>query len=150
MVIEDKFVVAAPMERTWALITNIPEVSVCLPGVVLTEARADGTYGGHLKVKVGPISTTFNGTAHVTMAEAPGPVTLTVEGKDRLTGSAVTGSMSMSATPVSEQETEITYVMDVNIRGRLGQLAQGVIRDTAKKMSREFADCLTSRLRGNA
>ena len=146
MVIEDRFVVPAPMDRTWALLTDVPRVSRCMPGVTLSGQRPDGRYEGQLKVKVGPISSTFKGTATVSIHDAPGPVSVQVDGKDRFTGTVVVGTTTMTAAPLSDQETEITYSLDVNIRGRLGQLAQGVMRDTAKRMTREFAQCVSREL----
>ena len=62
MKIEDSFTVDAPISEAWELLTNIPEIAPCLPGAKLTD-EADGVYSGGIKVKVGPVTSEYKGSA---------------------------------------------------------------------------------------
>ena len=62
MELAHEFTVHTPIDRAWAVLTDIERIAPCMPGAELTEADGD-TYHGLVKVKVGPISAQYKGTA---------------------------------------------------------------------------------------
>ena len=56
------FVVNRPIEQTWAVLTDVERIAPCLPGAQLQEVEGD-EYRGIVKVKVGPITAQYKGTA---------------------------------------------------------------------------------------
>ena len=63
MELTNDFEVKAPIDRTWAVLTDVERIAPCLPGAQLQEVEGD-TYRGVVKVKLGPISSQFKGEAH--------------------------------------------------------------------------------------
>ncbi len=55
MIIDQRVIVSAPVEKVWDLVMNVPAVSGCVPGVESVTKIDDMTYMGALKIKVGPI-----------------------------------------------------------------------------------------------
>ena len=54
MKITQQFEVARDPASVWDFFQEIPSVAQCLPGAELTDVKDDGTYDGHLAVKLGP------------------------------------------------------------------------------------------------
>src|SRR5262249_45056452 len=62
MRIDNEFTVGAPLEQAWAVLTDLEGIAPCMPGAVLT-GRDGETYSGKVKIKVGPVSSEYAGTA---------------------------------------------------------------------------------------
>lgn len=146
MIIEDKFVINAPLEETWKLLLDIPRVSQCIPGAEKIEQLDDGRYKGNLIVKVGPISANFAGQVHLVDLDPPHRFNATARAKDQATASMASIDFSAALSPTEAQETEVEIAVDVTIRGRLGQFGQGVMRETAKQLTQVFAECVQAHL----
>jgi len=138
MKIEDSFTVNAPIETVWEYLLNIEEMSKCVPGVSGVEALGGDDYEGQLVVKVGPISAAFSGKVKLTQTEAPHLIAAEVSGDDRASATAVKATFQSTLAEI-EGGTQVTYMMDMNLRGRLAQFGSAVINATAKKMTAEFA-----------
>ena len=63
MEIADSFRVSTPIDETWKVLLDIEGIAPCLPGAQLQEVEGD-EYRGIVKVKVGPITAQYKGTAH--------------------------------------------------------------------------------------
>jgi len=62
MEITDSFRVSTPIDATWNVLLDIEGLAPCLPGAQLQEIEGD-EYRGVVKVKVGPITAQYKGTA---------------------------------------------------------------------------------------
>ena len=62
MEIADSFRVSTPIDDTWKVLLDIEGIAPCLPGAQLQEVDGD-EYRGVVKVKVGPITAQYKGTA---------------------------------------------------------------------------------------
>ena len=60
MKLTNEITVPAPIDEAWALILDVERVAPCLPGASVEQAE-DDQYKGSMKVKIGPIVSTFNG-----------------------------------------------------------------------------------------
>ena len=63
MRLSNEFDVSASLERTWALLNDVPRVVPCMPGAELTQEIGENEWEAALHVKLGPISLQF--VAHV-------------------------------------------------------------------------------------
>jgi len=145
MQIKDSFIIAAPQDKVWEFLFDIPKLSQCVPGIEAVEVVDDKTYRGKLVVKVGPIKSEFGGTVILTEVDAPNRIAGTVEGDDKSSASSVKATFSGTLTPV-EGGTEAAFQVDANLRGRLAQFGGPVITATAKKLTAEFAKNLRAQL----
>ena len=145
MQIQDSFIIAAPQEKVWELMFDIPRLSECVPGIESVDVVDDKTYRGKLVVKVGPIKSQFSGIVTLTDVEPPQKIVGTVEGDDKASASSVRASFTGTLATV-EAGTEAAFAIDVNLRGRLAQFGGPVINATAKKLTAEFAKNLREQL----
>jgi uncharacterized protein len=58
----NEFTVGIPIDRAWAVLTDIERIAPCMPGAELHGVE-DDQYRGVVKVKVGPITAQYKGTA---------------------------------------------------------------------------------------
>ena len=60
--IVNEFTVNRPIEEAWPIICDVERIAPCLPGAQLEEIEGD-VYRGKVKVKLGAVTTEFNGEA---------------------------------------------------------------------------------------
>ena len=146
MIIEDSFVITAPPQEAWDFLLDIARVSQCIPGVGKVKQVNDDTYEGNLVVKVGPIGANFAGQVQLEDVEPPHRLSAKARARDQATASMASIDFSADMTPTETGETEVAFMVDVTIRGRLGQFGQGVVRETARQITRVFAECVQAKL----
>src|SRR6202041_1793245 len=96
MELEHSFTVPVPADQAWDVLLDVERVAPCMPGATLDSVDGDDIKG-RIKVKVGPISMTYTGTAHFTERDKDaGVVTLEAAGKE------TRGSGTAAATVRSE------------------------------------------------
>lgn len=145
MIIDGSFIIQAPVDKVWDYLVDIQRMSGCLPGVENVEQTDGENYKGTVTVRVGPISTSFQGTVALMEQDAPRLLKAKLQGRDRKTSSMVSGEFAAELAPV-DQGTEVQYKFDLAIRGRLGQFGQAVILDTSRQLTDEFVNCLRTRI----
>ncbi len=145
MLLKDSFVVEAPLEAVWALLQDVNRLSGCVAGVEKVEEVGPDSYSGILKIKIGPISAAFAGQVTITARMPPEQMTAEISGKDSASASLVKSTFTGRLSPV-ETGTRLDYEMDIALRGRLAQFGLTVVQATAKKMTANFARCLTATL----
>src|SRR5580658_5359333 len=65
MELEHSFTVPVPVDQAWNVLLDVERVAPCMPGATLDSVDGDEVKG-RIKVKLGPISMTYAGTAHFT------------------------------------------------------------------------------------
>jgi carbon monoxide dehydrogenase subunit G len=145
MKIENSFTVDAPVDEAWTLLTNIAEIAPCLPGANLT-GEEDGVYTGTVKVKVGPVTAEYKGTAEFAEKDDVAHKAV-INGKGRDSRGA--GNAQALITAEMEQvgdQTRVDIVTDLKISGKVAQFGRGVMQDVSEKLLGQFADCLEAKL----
>jgi hypothetical protein len=64
--IEERFLIAAPVERVWAFLLDTEAVAACVPGCEAVACSGENSYTARMKVKVGPVSANFDVQIDVT------------------------------------------------------------------------------------
>ncbi len=146
MLIQQQFTVAAPLDRAWAYLRDVPAVAACVPGVQeLTQLDAR-TYQGSLRVKVGPLGFTLHGKlTEQERDDAAHAAVLLVNAEDRRLGSAVSATLRMRLRE-TEGGTAVSLETEANVLGKLGQFGQGVIKLAADNVLKQFVACAQQRL----
>lgn len=142
MLLKDSFIIEAPQEAVWALLQDVQRIAACVPGVENVEEVGPDTYHGVLRLKVGPISAAFAGQVTITERIPPERMAAEIAGQDGASASLVKSTFIGRLSP-TETGTQLDYEMDIALRGRLAQFGLTVVQATAKKMTVNFARCLT-------
>ena len=62
MKLDNEFTVGVPIGQAWGVLTDLELIAPCMPGAQLTGVT-DGVYTGKVRVKVGPVTAEYAGTA---------------------------------------------------------------------------------------
>jgi carbon monoxide dehydrogenase subunit G len=135
--IEDSFRVDLPVDDTWNLLMDIERIAPCLPGAQLQEVAGD-EYRGVVKVKVGPITAQYKGTAHVeSRDDADHTAVIVGSGRDTRGQGNASASIRMQCTPAGDG-TEVTVLTELSITGKVAQFGRGVMADVSAKLLAQF------------
>lgn len=140
MELNNEFEVRAPIDRTWATLTDVETIAPCLPGAQLQEIDGD-EYKGVVKVKVGPITANYKGTASfVEKNDDDFRAVLKAEGRDVRNGNAQ-AMITAQLVPVGDH-TKVQVLTDMHVTGKVAQFGRGVMADVSAKLMGQFADNL--------
>jgi len=149
MKIENEFRVPTTVEQAWVLLTDIPAIAPCLPGAELTGQDGD-TFEGKIKIKVGPVSAEYKGTATITeLDETNHRVLLSASGRDSRGAGNASAEISAVLTPEGDG-TKISIDTDLKVAGKVAQFGRGVMADVSKKLIGQFAECIRTKLNSPA
>ncbi|MCW2719335.1 SRPBCC family protein [Pseudonocardia sp.] len=142
MIINSEFQVAAPVDKVWDYMLDVPNLAPCLPGAELVGDDGNGTYDGKVVARLGPVKLNFSGKARITSAdEASHRLVLDASGSED-TGKG-TAAMTITATLVpGARGTTVKVDQDLQISGAAAQFGRGMIADVTSVLMRSFADCL--------
>jgi carbon monoxide dehydrogenase subunit G len=133
-------------ERLWDFLMDVPAVGRCVPGVETIEAVDGSAYKGGLKVQVGPIRLSLEGTITVEEADRDAwRARMRAEANDRRLGGGIRARLSLTLAPV-EIGTRVQIDTDLAVLGKIGEFGQPVIRKKADTLLEEFARNLRSAL----
>ena len=145
MKLENEFVVNAPIERAWEVLTDIPEIAPCLPGARLT-GQEGNVYTGKVKIKVGPVTAEYAGTADfLTLDKENYHVDIDAKGRDSRGSGNASAVITADMVPV-DTGTQVTITTDLKISGKVAQFGRGVIGDVSKKLIDQFVECIEAKL----
>ncbi len=138
---EQSFVIDCPPEAVFAAFGRITEVAACIPGAMIDAQPSPDHVEGGIKVKLGPISATFRGSALIERVEHQREGRILGKGADAGDRSTVQGEIRyrVSPGPDSKQAT-VSLTIGYTLKGPLAQFGRpGLVRDVARRMGADFA-----------
>jgi carbon monoxide dehydrogenase subunit G len=142
MKFEHQVTIPASRDAINAVLHDVPRAARCMPGVEETNAEADGTYTGSLRIKVGPMGFTLSGKMSVEEKLEDGLWRLITEAQDRRLGGGIHANVEAILTETSPSSTDMKMSADIQFIGRLGELGQPLIKRRAESMFKDFAENL--------
>jgi carbon monoxide dehydrogenase subunit G len=141
MDLSNEFVVPAPLEEAWGLLTNVERIAPCIPGFELKEVAGD-QYRGTMKVKVGAVSMSYDSSVRfVERDEGAHRVVMAAEGREQRGQGGVTATITSTLTPDGEG-TRVHMVTDLTVTGRVAQFGRGILADVSNRLVGQFVKCL--------
>ena len=146
MKIDASFIVHASRDRVWAAITDPSRVAPCIPGCESIEIIDPGRYRARVAVSVGPIKAAFNLEVNVTEETPPSFAASTTRGEEGTRASVLTAHNELHLAALEDGMTEVRYVSDISIVGRLGRFGLGVMKKRATALGDAFAEAFRTRV----
>src|SRR5438105_14743377 len=141
MQIENSFAVGAPPDRVYQFLVDVNQVVGCMPGAELSEVVDPNTFKGKVKIKVGPITVAYNGTAKIAKRdEAARKATLQAEGRETTGPGSARATANMSVED-SAGASMVRIATDFTVAGRVAQFGRGVMEDVSRRLIGQMADC---------
>ena len=141
MEIADSFRVSTPIADTWKVLLDIEGIAPCLPGAQLQEIEGD-EYRGIVKVKVGPITAQYKGTATLAEVDEPGR-RIVIDASGRDTRGQGNAKASIEVTMLEDGDgTRVEVVTDLAITGKVAQFGRSMLVDVSSKLMGQFVENL--------
>ena len=146
MQIENQFDIAAPPDRVYSFLLDVNRVVTCMPGAELSEVVDPTTFRGKVRIKVGPITVSYNGTARITdRDDANRAATLQAEGRETTGPGSARATAQMTVAEAGSGST-VRLQTDYHVAGRIANFGRGVMEDVSKQLVGQMADCIKANL----
>jgi carbon monoxide dehydrogenase subunit G len=135
------------VDRAWDVLLDVERIAPCMPGATIDEFDGE-VVTGRIKVKVGPVSLTYRGTAKFTERD-PDAKVMVIEASGREIRGAGTASAAVRASLEPESGGEATKVSmhtTMKLTGRPAQFGRGVMVEVGGKLVEQFATNLAQQL----
>src|ERR1700753_1679568 len=148
MELDHSFTVPVPPSQAWDVLLDVQRIAPCMPGATVDTVEGDEV-AARMKVKVGPVSLTYKGTATFKDRDAADRSVL-VEASGKETRGAGPSSATVRASLQPENgsgaTTLVTLHTTLNVTGRPAQFGRGVITEVGSRLIDKFADNLAQQL----
>jgi carbon monoxide dehydrogenase subunit G len=146
MQIENSFAVSAPPDTVFAFLLDVNRIVSCVPGAELSAVVDPDTFRGKVRIKVGPVTVSYNGTAHITGRDQQArTATLEAEGRETTGSGSARATTTMSVTPDGEGST-VRLATDFTVVGRVAQFGRGIMEEVSRKLVGQMGDCIRTKL----
>jgi uncharacterized protein len=151
MELDNSFTVPVPPDQAWDVLLDVQRIAPCMPGATVDEVEGD-VVNGRIKVKVGPVSLTYRGTAKFTERDPDAHlIVMEASGKEtRGAGTAAATVRASRAPDASGDGTQVTMHTTMNVTGRPAQFGRGVMVEVGGKLVDQFAANLAQLIAGGS
>jgi carbon monoxide dehydrogenase subunit G len=140
VILDKQYPVAAGLDASWAVLSNMHELATCMPGAQITEHIDPTHFKGSVKVKVGPAVAAFTGTIEIlTLDLATHTLKMLGKGADKSGSSA---SMELTATLATAENGHSTLAghAEVIVNGKFAQFGGRMMTSVSEMILLQFAE----------
>ena len=142
MQLENSFTVPSDTETAWQTLLNVEAIAPCMPGATLESVDGDD-FSGNVKVKLGPVSMVYGGTASfLSKDESRHTAVIKGTGKEKRGTGTAQANVSLVLTAEDDARTRVDVTTDLMITGKAAQFGRGVMQDVASRLVDQFASNL--------
>jgi carbon monoxide dehydrogenase subunit G len=136
--IRETFTVSAPVDQVWSFMKTPENLAGCMPGASLARIIDDRSFVGTVKLKVGAITASYDGTmTFIKLDDSARELTLLAEAKEK-GGGTVSGTISANLLALPDGSTEVRCESSVDLTGRIVQVGRGMIEGVSKQVIQKF------------
>ncbi|MCP4767542.1 MAG: SRPBCC family protein [Gammaproteobacteria bacterium] len=139
--LDKTYPVAASAGAAWQFLQDINSVAACMPGAEIIEQSDETHFKGTVKVKVGPVTSVFNGDIEVQGIDAQ-QKQLILFGKGADSKGSSSASMLLTATIVdaADGHCELMGNAEVTVNGKLASFGGRMMDSISDQILQKFAD----------
>jgi carbon monoxide dehydrogenase subunit G len=143
--LDNTFTVPVPPENAWDVLLDVERIAPCMPGASVLSISDDGNeIEGQVKVKLGPLSLSYKGTAKFTEKDQENHA-IAIEATGKETRGAGTASANVQATlkPADAAGSTVVFIhTSLNVTGRPAQFGRSLLPEVSGKLIAQFASNL--------
>ncbi len=131
--------VNAPQEEVWRVFMDPTQFCRIIPGCERARQLDETHYEAMFTVKIQFITIRSKALGTLLEAEAPRHLVGELVGEPQAKAGAFRARVTIDLVPINSM-TNVQYTMDLTLLGRLANIGQAIVRSTAKRLTKEFAD----------
>jgi carbon monoxide dehydrogenase subunit G len=148
MKLTNEFTVAADVDAVWRTLLDMEGIAGCLPGATLESSGEEDTYNGSMRLKIGPMTVSYQGTATLTeVDEQAHRAVISLRAREAKGQGTAMATITNVVEPVDDG-TRVRAETDLRVTGPQARFGRGVMEDVAGRVLGEFSGCLERRLTG--
>jgi uncharacterized protein len=138
--LDNSFTVPVPPEQAWDVLLDVERIAPCMPGASVTSVEGD-EIAGQVKVKLGPLSLSYKGTAKFTEKdEASHSIAIEASGKETRGAGTASATVNASLKPGDDAgQTQVSIHTSLNVTGRPAQFGRSLLPEVSGKLIDQFA-----------
>jgi aerobic carbon-monoxide dehydrogenase small subunit len=145
----ETFQVPYSRDRVWELFADLDGVVRCMPGARLSKQPSDTRAEGEMKIKLGPIISTFVGALDVERDDPRFSGVIRGVGRDVQSGSGARAIIGYQVKELDKTSSQVRVSVKFMLTGALAHFGRtGLVRDVANHLTTIFAGNLAASLSG--
>ena len=150
MTVDREVAIAAPPQRVWDFLWDVPRVAACIPGATDVQTVEEGKrYTAVVGDRVGPFRVKFPLQIDVLEVQPPARLRARAGGRDAAVDGIVKVDLDVSLTAAGGGTT-LRLLADINVLGKLGTLGHSVIVRKGTDIVDRFAAAVRAQLEAPA
>ena len=150
MKIQNEIEVAAPPGELFDVLADVERVAPLLPGASLEGKEDDDTYAGTVKVKVGPITASYQGTLRFVELDHDSHRAVMAASADEKEGQGNLEARITASVSGSDSQSVLSLDTDLDVRGKAAQFGRGALGNVSQRILDQFARNLESEVLSGA
>ncbi len=143
MLLQSQYVFAAPLDRVWALLTDVQALSACIPGCRSVVPQGDGRYSLTLTLDAPLISGDYTGNIALLELDPMRSYRMDVDGQGG--PGALRGSSRVTLTREATS-TRVDIRADAQVSGFVAAFGPRLLESAAQRGLDKFYNCLQKRV----
>lgn len=144
MKIQNEIEVAAPPGELFDVLADVERVAPLLPGASLEGKEDDDTYAGTVKVRVGPITASYQGTLRFVELDHDSRRAVMAASADEKEGQGNLEARITASVSGSDSQSVLSLDTDLDVRGKAAQFGRGALGNVSQRILDQFARNLES------
>jgi carbon monoxide dehydrogenase subunit G len=147
MILKNEFTVGGDVETVWKALLDMERVAGCLPGATITASGDNDTYNGSMKVKIGPMAVTYQGTAKLSeVDDEHHRAVISLRAREAKGQGTAMATITNRVEP-HDGGTRVTAETDLHITGPQARFGHGIMEDVGGRVLEEFSRRLEQEIR---
>jgi len=142
--LEGTYILNRPREEVWQFISKPEEIAKCLPDLQSLEVKDSKTFTVSVKVGIAFVRGSFK--FDFTLLDQKPPSHSRFEAVGKGAGVSVRLTANMDLNEVDAGTTELLWKTDAELGGLLGEISPSLIQNSTNKFTKQFFDCVKSKL----
>lgn len=138
MRIRNEIEIAAPPDELFEFLSDVERVAPMLPGAKI-EGRTGDDYAGSMKVKVGPINATYEGTMRFLDRDPEARRAVMKARAEEVNGQGNAEAEITTEVTDADGKSLLKMDTDLQMRGKVAQFGRGAMEKISQKMFDQFA-----------
>src|ERR1700722_2177242 len=149
--LDNSFTVPVPPGQAWDVLLDVERIAPCMPGASVTSVEGD-EIEGQVKVKLGPLSLTYKGTAKFTdKDQAAHSISIEATGKETRGAGTASATVQANLTPgEGPAQTLVSIHTSLNVTGKPAQFGRSLLPEVSGKLIQQFATNLEAMINADS
>lgn len=150
MKIQNEIEIAAPPDELFDILADPERVAPCMPGANLEAKEGDDAYEGSVKLKVGPITASYQGTLRFIELDRENRRAVMKASGQETNGQGNAEATITASVSGSDSQSVLSMETDMEVRGKAAQFGRGALGNVSQRILQQFARNLESQVLSTA